>query len=88
MVYQERRANLVIALQQRGVEAMHGAGLCAWVPVASEPFAMVTLAAHGIAVHPGAKFSILPTYNLRVATATLSDRYEKVADSIALAAGA
>jgi DNA-binding transcriptional MocR family regulator len=87
MVYQERRANLVNALQQRGVEAMHGTGLCAWVPVASEPFAMVTLAAHGIAVHPGAKFSILPTYYLRVATATLSDRYEKVADSIALAAG-
>jgi aspartate/methionine/tyrosine aminotransferase len=48
---------------------------------------MVTLAAHGIAVHPGAKFSNLPTYYLRVATATLSDEYEKVADSIALAAG-
>jgi DNA-binding transcriptional MocR family regulator len=87
MVYQERRDNLVNALQQRGVDAVHGAGLCAWVPVGSEPFAMVTLAAHGIAVHPGAKFSILPTYYLRVATATLSDRYDKVADSIALAAG-
>jgi DNA-binding transcriptional MocR family regulator len=87
MLYKERRANLVDALQQRGVEAMHGEGLCAWVPVSSEPFAMVTLAAHGIAVHPGAKFSILPTNYLRVATATLSDRYETVADSIALAAG-
>ncbi len=86
-VYQNRRDNLIIALQLRGIHAMHGAGLCAWVPVASEPFAMVTLAAHGIAVHPGAKFSILPTYYLRVATATLSDRYEEVADSIALAAG-
>ena len=87
MLYHERRANLVNALQQRGIGAMHGEGLCAWVPVSSEPFAMVTLAAHGIAVHPGAKFSILPTYYLRVATATLSDRYESVADSIALAAG-
>lgn len=86
-LYRERHANLVDALHQRGVEAMHGAGLCAWVPVASEPFAMVTLAAHGIAVHPGAKFSILPTYHLRVATATLSEAYERVADSIALAAG-
>jgi DNA-binding transcriptional MocR family regulator len=86
-VYQSRRANLVSALQLRGVQAMHGAGLCAWVPVTSEPFAMVTLAAHGIAVHPGAKFSNLPTFYLRVATATLSDRYEQVADSIALAAG-
>jgi DNA-binding transcriptional MocR family regulator len=86
-LYHERRANLVNALQERGVGAMHGEGLCAWVPVSSEPFAMVTLAAHGIAAHPGAKFSILPTYYLRVATATLSDRYESVADSIALAAG-
>jgi len=87
LVYHERRAHLVDALQHRGVEAMHGAGLCAWVPVASEPFAMVTLAAHGIAVHPGAKFSNLPTFYLRVATATLADRYENVADAIALAAG-
>lgn len=86
-VYLGRRANLVSALQKRGVQALHGAGLCAWVPVSSEPFAMVTLAAHGIAVHPGAKFSNLPTCHLRVATATLSDHYEKVADSIALAAG-
>ncbi|WP_262028078.1 PLP-dependent aminotransferase family protein [Microvirga sp. Mcv34] len=85
-IYQSRRAHLVGALQQRGVDAMHGEGLCAWVPVSSEPFAMVTLAAHGIAVHPGAKFSNLPTCHLRVATATLSDRYESVADSIALAA--
>jgi DNA-binding transcriptional MocR family regulator len=86
-VYHERRASLVNALQQRGVQAMHGAGLCAWVPVSSEPFAMVTLAAHGIAVHPGAKFSNLPTYHLRVATAILTDHYERVAESIALAAG-
>ncbi|MBM1175151.1 aminotransferase-like domain-containing protein [Microvirga arabica] len=85
--YHERRASLVNALQQRGVQAMHGAGLCAWVPVSSEPFAMVTLAAHGIAVHPGAKFSNLPTYHLRVATAILTDHYERVAESIALAAG-
>jgi DNA-binding transcriptional MocR family regulator len=86
-VYQNRRDDLVSALQMRGIPAMHGSGLCAWVPVASEPFAMVTLAAHGIAVHPGAKFAILPTHFLRVATATLSERYEEVADSIMLAAG-
>lgn len=85
-IYQKRRVNLVSALQERGVRAMHGAGLCAWVPVSSEPFAMVTLAARRIAVHPGAKFSNLPTNHLRVATATLSDEYEEIADSIALAA--
>jgi DNA-binding transcriptional MocR family regulator len=87
MVYQDRRSKLVTALRARGVNAMHGDGLCAWIPVTSEPFAMVTLAAHGIAVHPGAKFSNVPTNHLRVATATLSDRYEEVADAIALAGG-
>jgi len=85
-IYFRRRADLVDALGERGIEAQHGSGLCAWVPVSSEPFAMVTLAARGIAVHPGAKFSILPSAHLRVATAILSDRVDAVADSIALAA--
>lgn len=85
-IYFQRRADLVDALRERGIEVQHGSGLCAWVPVASEPFAMVTLAARGIAVHPGAKFSILASAHLRVATAILSDRVNDVADSIALAA--
>ncbi|GES49470.1 GntR family transcriptional regulator [Rhizobium sp. NBRC 114257] len=84
--YRERRAGLIDALRERGVDAWHGEGLCAWVPVSSEPFAMVTLAARGIAVHPGAKFSILPSSHLRVATAKLLERREYVADAIALAA--
>jgi DNA-binding transcriptional MocR family regulator len=85
-LYQQRRDGLVTALHERGVEVAAGSGLCAWVPVASEPFAMVTLAARGIAAHPGTKFSILPSHHLRVATAILTDRCEEVADSIALAA--
>ncbi|MDR9760121.1 PLP-dependent aminotransferase family protein [Rhizobium redzepovicii] len=85
-LYAKRRAALIDALAERGVEAAHGGGLCAWVPVSSEPFALVTLAARGIAVHPGAKFSVLPSSHLRVATANLTDRCEEVADGIALAA--
>lgn len=85
-IYQTRRGNLVAALRERNVEAASGGGLCAWVCVSSEPFAMVTMAARGIAVHPGAKFSILPSSHLRVATATLSNRCKEVADAIALAA--
>ncbi|NLR98443.1 PLP-dependent aminotransferase family protein [Rhizobium sp. P38BS-XIX] len=85
-IYDHRRAALIDALAERGVPALHGAGLCAWIPISSEPFAMVTLAARGIAVNPGAKFSILPSSHLRVVTATLSDRREEVADAIALAA--
>lgn len=85
-IYFQRRADLVNALGERGIVGHHGSGLCAWVPVASEPFAMVTLAARGIAVHPGAKFSIMPSAHLRIATAILSDRINDVAESIALAA--
>ncbi|WP_283192902.1 PLP-dependent aminotransferase family protein [Rhizobium sp. AN80A] len=85
-IYARRRHDLVQALRDRNINAAHGAGLSAWVPVSSEPFAMVTLAARGIAVHPGTKFSVLPGNYLRVATATLSDRCIEVADSIALAA--
>jgi DNA-binding transcriptional MocR family regulator len=85
-IYTQRRRSLVQALQERNINAAHGDGLCAWIPVSSEPFAMVTLAARGIAAHPGTKFSLLPGSYLRVATATLSDRCIEVADSIALAA--
>ncbi|APO72189.1 transcriptional regulator/aminotransferase domain-containing protein (plasmid) [Rhizobium gallicum] len=84
-IYQQRHDELTNALRERGVEVDDGAGLCAWIPVSSEPFAMVTLAARGIAVHPGAKFSILPSNHIRVATGNLSDRSSEVADGIALA---
>lgn len=84
-IYQERRDRLASALAERGVETWAGSGLCLWVPVASEPFAMVTLAARNIAVNPGSKFSVLPSNHIRVATATLTDRCDEVADAIALA---
>lgn len=85
-IYQTRRSNLVGALGNRKIVAAEGGGLCAWVSVSSEPFAIVTMAARGIAVHPGAKFSILPSNHLRIATATLSDRCDEVAEAMALAA--
>ncbi|MCR4268083.1 PLP-dependent aminotransferase family protein [Nitratireductor sp. ZSWI3] len=84
-VYQRRRDRLAAALAERGLDIGPGGGLCAWVPVASEPFAMVTLAARNIAVNPGAKFSIRPDPHIRVATATLDGSYDQVADAIMLA---
>jgi DNA-binding transcriptional MocR family regulator len=87
-VYQERRNTLVNALRERDLDVPDGSGLCAWVPVASERFALVTLAARGIAVHPGAKFAIQPNNHLRVSTGNLAHRSEEVADAIALAASA
>ncbi|TAV45282.1 PLP-dependent aminotransferase family protein (plasmid) [Rhizobium leguminosarum] len=84
-IYQQRRDALADALGERGIPIPAGQGLCLWVPVASEPFAMVTLAARNIAVNPGNKFSVLPSSHIRVATSTLSHRCEEAADAIALA---
>ncbi|SES22872.1 PLP-dependent aminotransferase family protein [Rhizobium sp. NFR03] len=84
-LYQQRRDALTVALKDRDVQVSDGGGLCAWVPVASAPFAMVTLAARGIAVHPGAKFSVSPSNHIRVGTGTLTERCEEVADGIMLA---
>ncbi|NNG68500.1 PLP-dependent aminotransferase family protein [Rhizobium laguerreae] len=84
-VYQQRRDALADALSERGIPIPAGQGLCLWVPVVSEPFAMVTLAARNIAVNPGSKFSVMPSSHIRVATSTLSHRCEEAADAIALA---
>ncbi|MBY3211274.1 aminotransferase-like domain-containing protein [Rhizobium laguerreae] len=84
-IYQQRRDALADALSERGIAIPAGQGLCLWVPVVSEPFAMVTLAARNIAVNPGSKFSVLPSSHIRVATSTLRDRCEEAADAIALA---
>jgi len=83
--YQARRDGLAAAIRERGLSVPQGSGLCLWVPVASEPFAMVTLAARNIAVNPGSKFSVGASGHIRVATAILTDRAQEVADAVALA---
>lgn len=86
--YQGRRDALADALVQRGIAVPPGDGLCLYLPVSSETFAMVTLAAQGVAVHPGAKFSTLPTRFIRAATSTLTEALDVVADAMALACAA
>jgi len=85
-IYAERQAALTSRLRERGIAIPPGDGLCIWVPVESEQYALVTLAARGIAVLPGAKCSVRPINHVRVATSVLTDRYDFVADSIRLAA--
>jgi DNA-binding transcriptional MocR family regulator len=85
-IYAERRAALTDRLRERGIVIPAGDGLCIWVPVESEQYALVTLAARGIAVLPGTKCSVRPTNHIRVATSILADRHDFVADSISLAA--
>ncbi len=84
-VYAERRIGLASALRNRGIAVQESHGLCLWVPVASEPFAMVTLAARNIVVVPGSKFSVLPSNHIRVATSILRGSYDEIANAIALA---
>ena len=84
-LYAERRAALVAALAACDIAIPPGDGLSIWVPVGSEQFALVTLAARRIAVLPGSKCAVMPTRHIRVATAILADRYDYVAESIRLA---
>ncbi|QRM27716.1 PLP-dependent aminotransferase family protein [Microvirga sp. VF16] len=85
-IYAGRQMALTDRLRERSIDIPPGEGLCIWVPVESEQYALVTLAARGIAVLPGMKCSVRPTNHIRVATGILTDRYEFVADSIKLAA--
>lgn len=87
-IYRLRRDRVAEGLARRGVTVEPGGGLCVWVPVISESYALVTLAARGIAVHPGSKFSIGAMPFVRASTARLATHHEKVAEAIATAAGA
>lgn len=86
-IYRRRRERLASELEKRDVRIEAGHGLSVLIPVASESYALVTLAARGIAVHAGAKFSTRQTSAIRVATSILrGGDVERVADCIALAA--
>lgn len=83
-VYAERRNSLVEALRRRNVHLVTGDGLCLWIPVPSEQFAMITLAARGFAVFPGTRFSIVENPHIRVGTGTLTGYVEELAEAIYL----
>lgn len=85
-IYAERRRTLLAGLAEHGVAMPETDGLCIWIPVESEQYALVTLAAHGIAVLPGSKCSLRPTEHVRLATAILADGHERVAAAVARAA--
>lgn len=84
-IYKRRRDGLVDALRERGIIIPDGEGLSLWVPVSSESFAMVTLAARNIAVNSGSKFCLASSGNIRVATSMLESNRDYVADAIAVA---
>nr|WP_010398767.1 aminotransferase class I/II-fold pyridoxal phosphate-dependent enzyme [Paracoccus sp. TRP] len=85
--YAERNRTLSHALQTRGITHRLGAGLATWMRVSEESFAMITLAAHGIAVMPGSRMSLRNEPHIRVATGIISKDYDRIADALALACG-
>ena len=83
--YHLRREKLKAALQQRGVQTNSVDGLCLWLPVDSEQFAMLATAARGVAVFPGSRFSIAREGDhIRVCTSHELHDFEAVVDAIAI----
>ncbi|MEX3963654.1 PLP-dependent aminotransferase family protein [Paraburkholderia sp. EG286B] len=86
--YAKRRGALTDALAERGVTVSGQDTLCIWLPVSDQQYALVTLAARGIAVQPGSRFQVTPRPHIRVATGFRMDQVSAIADALAQAVGA
>ena len=88
--YARRRTRLLAALEGHGVTATAADGINVWMPVEDQQYAMVTLAAHGIAVAPGAPFLVAPRRgdHVRVTVGLVRDGFDELASILASAAGA
>lgn len=85
--YVARRQALLDGLARRGLAVETKDGLSIWVPVEDENYALVTFAAHGIAVGPGSRFYLSDgPAHVRIATSQLTHGYDDVADCTILAA--
>jgi DNA-binding transcriptional MocR family regulator len=87
--YARRRAGLLDALDRHGVTATAADGINLWLAVEDQQYAMVTLAAHGVAVAPGAPFLVDPggTDHVRVTAGLVRDGFDDLASILASAAG-
>ena len=87
--YARRRSLLLSALAAHGVPATADDGINMWLPVEDQQYAMVTLAAHGIAVAPGAPFLVSPGSpdHVRVTVGLIRDGFDDIARILASAAG-
>jgi DNA-binding transcriptional MocR family regulator len=86
--YARRRGALLAALALRGVVATADDGINLWMSVADQQVAMLSLAAHGIAVAPGAPFMVRPLGgdHVRITVGLVRDGFEELADVLAEAA--
>jgi DNA-binding transcriptional MocR family regulator len=89
-VYAERRTALLTALAAQGADATAADGINLWLTVADQQMAMLALAAHGIAVAPGAPFEVtgLGADHVRVTVGLVRDDFGSLAEILASAAGA
>ncbi|WP_311791711.1 MULTISPECIES: aminotransferase class I/II-fold pyridoxal phosphate-dependent enzyme [Pantoea] len=86
--YRLRREMMLSALAARGLNLPMRDGLSICIPVASEQYAMITLAARGIAVLPGERCRLGPSQFIRVSIACLQEaQVEMLASALAIAAG-
>lgn len=86
--YRQRRETMLAALAARGLTLPLRDGLSLCIPVASEQYAMITLAARGIAVLPGERCRLGPTQFIRVSIACLLEaQLEMLADALVIASG-
>ena len=87
--YGRRRSALLAALAARNVTATGADGINLWLNVADQQRAMLTLAAHGVAVAPRAPFEVTPLGHdhIRVTVGLVRDGFEELADLLAEAAG-
>ncbi|MEV6631103.1 aminotransferase class I/II-fold pyridoxal phosphate-dependent enzyme [Actinoplanes sp. NPDC051470] len=86
--YARRRASLLAALRSRQAEAAADDGINLWLTVHNQQQALVTLAAHGISVAPGAPFMVTPaaTDHVRVTVGLVADGFDDLATILASAA--
>lgn len=87
--YARRRTGLLSALAARGATATAADGINLWLSVEDQQYAMVTCAAHGVAVAPGAPFLVTPGGgdHVRVTAGLVPDGFDDVAAILASAAG-
>lgn len=87
-IYRQRREKMLAALAAHGLTLPLRDGLSICIPVASEQYAMITLAARGIAVLPGERCRLGPAQFIRVSIACLQEtQLEMLASALAIASG-
>ncbi|OJF14359.1 aminotransferase-like domain-containing protein [Couchioplanes caeruleus] len=88
--YTRRRTTLLRELAERGVSATAADGINLWMTVEDEQAAMLSLAAHGIAVAPGAPFCVTPlgADHVRITVGLIHDDHAELAGIFAAAARA